>query len=82
MPLDRDWAATDTDEVCRSCFALRFDSNVARKCVVAGRVNWSHIASRDRMRREGVEDKGATSVASTYLTTLPSVIHSALSLTQ
>ena len=25
-------------------------------CVVTGRVNWSRISSRDRMRRQGVED--------------------------
>ena len=30
-----------------------------------GRVNWSRLASRNRMRRQGVEDvKGATPVAS------------------
>jgi hypothetical protein len=34
--------------------------HVARKCVMA-RVNWSRIANRERMRRQGVEDvKGKT----------------------
>ena len=32
---------------------------------MAGRVNWTRIANRNRMRRQGVEDvKGATPVAS------------------
>jgi hypothetical protein len=32
---------------------------------MASRVNWSRIATRNRMRRQGVEDiKGATPVAS------------------
>jgi len=32
---------------------------------MSGRVNWSRAASRNRMRRQGVEDvKGATPVAS------------------
>ena len=30
-------------------------------CVMTGRVNWSRVSSRDRMRRQGVEDiKGKT----------------------
>ena len=32
---------------------------------MSGRINWKRIGSRDRMRRQGVEDvKGATPVAS------------------
>ena len=45
--------------------ALLCSARVARKCVMSGRVNWSQIANRKRMRRQGVEDiKGATPVAS------------------
>ena len=36
--------------------ALLYSARVARKCVMSGRVNWSRIASRNRMRRRGVED--------------------------
>ena len=36
--------------------ALLCNARVARKCVMSGRVNWSRIASRNRMRRQGVED--------------------------
>src|SRR6516164_10645655 len=36
--------------------ALLCSARVARKCVMSGRVNWSRIASRNRMRRQGVED--------------------------
>jgi hypothetical protein len=33
------------------------NARVERKCVMAsGRVKWSRIASRNRMRRQGVED--------------------------
>jgi len=32
-----------------------------KECVVTGRVNWTQISSRKRMRRQGVEDiKGKT----------------------
>ena len=38
-------------------------ARVARKCLMSGRVNWSRLASRKRMRRQGVEDvKGATPI--------------------
>jgi len=36
--------------------ALLCNARVARKCVMSGRVNWSRLASRNRMRRQGVED--------------------------
>ena len=36
--------------------ALLCNARVARKCVMSGRVNWSRIASRNRIRRQGVED--------------------------
>ena len=36
--------------------ALLCNARVERKCVMAGRMNSSHIASRNRMRRQGVED--------------------------
>ena len=35
--------------------ALLCNARVERKCVM-GRMNWSRIATRDRMRRHGVED--------------------------
>jgi len=42
----------------RLCCVVRA---LRRQCVMSGRVNWSRIASRDRMRRQGVEDvKGGT----------------------
>jgi hypothetical protein len=45
--------------------ALLYSTRVARNCVMARGVNWSQIARRKRMRRQGVEDiKGATPVAS------------------
>ena len=40
--------------------------SMLKACVMAGRVNWSRISSRDRMRRQGVEDvKGKTPLALT-----------------
>ena len=32
------------------------NARVARKCVMSGRINWRGLASRNRMRRQGVED--------------------------
>jgi len=33
-------------------------ANRAGEMTMSGRFNWTQISSRDRMRRQGVEDKG------------------------
>jgi organic hydroperoxide reductase OsmC/OhrA len=43
--------------LCADAGIVCVNARVARKCVMAGRVNWSRLASRKRMRRQGVEDR-------------------------
>jgi hypothetical protein len=57
------WGANAKPPVWYGFAATRALMLLRRKCVMAGRVNWSSITNRDRIRRQGVEDiKGKTPV--------------------
>jgi hypothetical protein len=51
------WGAKAKPSVFISSGGFAVNAGVARKCVMLGRINWKRLGSRDRMRRQGVEDR-------------------------